>query len=402
MSLFMVLLFLSAWINYIDRGSLSVAAPQLAAELNLSSRETGWLLSAFFWTYTLFQIPGGWLVDRSNVKRVYGAGLALWSVATALCGLASGFTSLFLLRMLLGAGQAVAFPSYNKILQQSFPEHRRGLPNAMIDVGTKAGPALGTFLAGTVSAQYGWRVMFVVLGVASLLWLIPWAFAGPAATGERQSATGPGLRAIVANRSAQATFLGLLTFNYAFYFLLTWLPSYLVKERHFSQQAMAVFGALPFAVTAAASLFCGRLSDQMIEGGRPPLAVRRGFLVTGLVAAGLALPVATSTDETLALAAVVIAFTGIGICTSNVWAFTMSLAGRASSQWTGIQNAVGNMGGVIAPAVTGEILHRTGVFFSAFAAAAFMLLLSAVIYGVWLREARPVDWECEIAGSCPR
>lgn len=393
MSISLFLLFVSVWLNYIDRGSLSVAVPKIGPELSLGPKEIGFLLSAFFWTYTLFQIAAGWIVDRYDVVKVYGLGLALWSVATIASGYVGGFAALFACRMILGIGESVAFPSYSKILTQAYPEHQRGFANAMVDVGTKAGPALGTLLAGMLTAQYGWRLMFIILGVVSVVWLIPWFFFAPSSKGfEKRAYTGPPMRAILALRPAWATFLGLLGYNYAFYFLLTWLPSYLVNERKFTQTMMSIYAALPFAVTAAASLLAGRLSDRIIASGQAAVHVRRKFLVTGLLTSGICLPAATVSDNFVSMTFLIIAFIGIGITTSNLWALTMTLAGPAASQWTGVQNAVGNLGGVIAPIVTGYIVAGTKSYFFAFIAASGMLFLSACFYGLMLRGERPIDW----------
>jgi MFS family permease len=262
-----------------------------------------------------------------------------------------------------------------------------------VDVGTKAGPALGTFLAGMLSAQYGWRTMFIALGAGSALWLVPWMLTAKSKpVVERRPPEGPGLMAVARTSPAWATFLGLLCFNYAFYFLLTWLPTYLMNERHFSKRMMAVYAGLPFAVTAVASLVFGKLSDRWIASGRNAVDVRRNTLVAGLLVTGLTLPFATVGDDATSMAFLVVAFIGIGVTTSNVWALTMTLAGRAASQWTGLQNAVGNLGGVIAPIATGYIVERTGSFHGAFVAASAMLLLSAAIYGLWLGRREPVRW----------
>ena len=249
------LLLVSVWINYIDRGNLSVAAPLLAPELSLTPVQMGLLLSSFFWTYAGLQFLGGWLVDRYNVSLVYGLGYLLWSTATLLTGAANGFATLLLLRLLLGVGESVAYPAYSKILAGNFAEHQRGrLANALVDVGTKAGPAVGTLLGGLFMARFGWRVFFLVIGLLSLLWLLPWWSWAPREYQLSASAQkGPGMLQILGRREGWAT----LCFNYAFYFLLSWLPTYLVSERHFSMQMMAVFGALPFGVTAVASLLCG-------------------------------------------------------------------------------------------------------------------------------------------------
>src|SRR5262245_56597495 len=295
------LLLVSVWINYTDRGNLSVAAPLLAPELSLTPVQMGLLLSSFFWTYDGLQFLGGWLVDRYNVSLVYGLGYLVWTVATLLTGAANGFAMLLLFRMLLGAGESVAYPAYSKLLAGSFAEHQRGLANALVDVGTKAGPAVGTLLGGLLMARFGWRAFFLGIGLLSLLWLLPWWTWAPRASHLTTSAQGPGMLEILGRREGWATFSGLFCFNYAFYFLLTWLPSYLVSERHFSMQMMAFFGALPFAVTAVASLLCGWLSDRWILAGATPTRVRKGLLVSGMVLCALLLPASAAAPHAVAM-----------------------------------------------------------------------------------------------------
>src|SRR3981081_3412841 len=173
------LLVFSVCINYIDRGNLSVAAPQLISEMKLTATQMGALLSAFFWTYAVCQIIGGWLVDRYDVRYVYGIGFLLWSVATAATGLVGGFVSLFVLRLSRGMGGAVSYPSYSKIIAGNFSERYRGIANAWIDAGSKCGPALGNLIGGMLVASLGWRYLFIGLGFGSLIWIAPWFIWGP-------------------------------------------------------------------------------------------------------------------------------------------------------------------------------------------------------------------------------
>ncbi len=158
------LLALSVFINYVDRGNLSVAAPLLKGELHLSAYHLGILLGAFFWTYVTVMIVSGWLVDRFDVNWVLAGGFAIWSLATGLTGLVHGFATLMACRLLLGAGESVAFPAYGKILARSIAQGHRGVANAAIVSGMSLGPALGTFFCGDLMATYGWRPVFVVLG----------------------------------------------------------------------------------------------------------------------------------------------------------------------------------------------------------------------------------------------
>src|SRR4051812_46402016 len=178
-----ILLVVSVAINYIDRGNLSIAAPLLKTEMGISPQQLGVLLSSFFWTYSVFQLVSGWLVDRFNVNWVMVAGFTLWSVATAVTGLIGGFGTLLGLRLLLGAGESVAYPSYAKILTERLNEQQRGFANSLIDAGSKFGPALGTIVGGLFVARFGWRPFFVALGLGALLWIPFWIKWMPARTG---------------------------------------------------------------------------------------------------------------------------------------------------------------------------------------------------------------------------
>jgi len=169
-----VLLAISLLINYIDRGNLSLAAPLLKNELHLTAWQLGILFSAFFWTYTALQFVMGWVVDRFEVNLVIAVGYLVWSLATATTGLVRGFTMLLTMRLLLGIGESVAFPSCSKILARHVPEENRGFANGILIAGLKSGPAVGTFGAGHLMARYGWRPVFIGIGLISLAWLPAW------------------------------------------------------------------------------------------------------------------------------------------------------------------------------------------------------------------------------------
>ena len=168
------LLFLSILINYIDRGNLSVAAPLLKDELRLSASKLGVLFAAFFWTYSAVQIVSGWIIDRIDVNWVLAAGFVLWSMATTATGLVHGFAMLIAVRMVLGAAESVAFPSYGKIIALHVPQQHRGIANAVIMSGMSLGPVVGTYACGLSMARYGWRPVFIVIGLSSFLWVAPW------------------------------------------------------------------------------------------------------------------------------------------------------------------------------------------------------------------------------------
>jgi len=391
------LLLVSVCINYVDRGSLSVAAPILSEEFSLSPSKLGYLLSAFFWSYTAFQLVVGLLVDRHDVKWVYAGGFIVWSLAMASTGLATSFAGLLAARLWLGIGESVFLPSVSKIVVGFFPPERRGLPNALVDVGTKVGPALSIYLGGMLLQDYGWRALFIGVGLGSLLWLLPWTWsmpADPARSGERH-AGGLGMAEILCRRETWGTSLGMFALGYVWIFLITWLPSYLVRERNYTLQQMAVLGSLPFWGMAVASLAGGWASDLWIARGGTPTRVRKTFAVTGLLmCAGLMLPAALVADSRFASGFLIASCVSLGIFTSNVWAITQTLAGpEAAGKWTGIQNFIGNLGGVISPIIAGLIVEQTRSFFLAFAAAAVILVLGAGCYLFLVPRIEPIEWK---------
>ena len=391
----LALLVLSVSINYIDRGNLSIAAPLLKDELGISGSQLGVLLSAFFWTYAVFQIVSGWLVDRFDVNWVLAGGFFLWSIATTATGIVKGFGLLLMLRLLLGIGESVAYPCYSKILAAHYEEHQRGLANSLIDAGAKCGPALGTLAGGMLMAWFGWRPFFIVLGLGSLLWLPLWFQLMPRSQSEAASVSRqvPGIRRILSFRSAWATFAGHFCSNYFWYFLLTWLPFYLVRERQFSMNTMATVGALAYFVTAVSTTITGWISDRAIAAGATPTRVRKTCTGVGLGSATIIVAVTVVSDPIVSMGLLMLACCAYGVYASSHWAITQTLAGPlAAGKWSGLQNFIANLAGVVAPALTGFVIDRTGQFFWAFATSAGVVLIGAGIYVFVLGPVEPVQW----------
>jgi MFS transporter, ACS family, D-galactonate transporter len=390
------LLALSVFINYLDRGNLSIAAPLLKNEFQLSATQLGVLLSSFFWTYSFFLPLSGWLVDRLDVKWVLAVGFFLWSAATAATGVMHAFGTLLLARLALGAGESVSYPACSTILSRYLPEHRRGLANANIVAGMALGPALGTLAGGIVMSRFGWRPVFLVVGMVSLLWLLPWFHWMPSEQRDSVSQGGlvaPGMLQILGQRSAWGTCVGLFCMNYLLYFLLTWLPFYLVRERHFSLAAMAKIAGLAYFLMAVSATSAGWASDRCIASGKTPTLVRKAFMVVGQVGAGISLAVCVVSAPVLSVVCLLFAAVSWGISASNTWAITQTLAGpEASGKWTGLQNFLGNLAGWIAPVVTGFVVDKTGRFFWAFIITAVIALLGSLSWMFIVGALRQVDW----------
>ncbi len=394
----LILLVISGFLNYFDRANLSVGAAQIQHELHLTPLQVGELLSAFFWTYALSQVLflSGWLADRFNVCWVLATGFFLWSGATALTGAAASFAMVFALRLVLGLGESVAYPCYSRLLANYFPERHRGVANALIDAGTKLGPALGTLLGGWLMIVFGWRAFFIGLGGGSLIWLIPWLLWMPRGKGaemRHEPASIPSVRDILRQRCAWATAFGLFCSNYYWYFLLTWLPYYLISARHFSDGRMAVTAAAAYFAIAFSTVLAGRASDRWIGRGISATRVRKTFAGLGLSFATIILPVAVVKDSTTATALLILACLFFGLYTANVFAITQTLAGPcAAGKWTSLQNGFANFSGVVAPWFTGWIVQQTGHYFLAFLSAAIVVLIGAAIFVLGIPRIEPVEW----------
>jgi ACS family D-galactonate transporter-like MFS transporter len=391
----LVLLIVSVQINYFDRGSLSITAPLISTELALSPARMGVLLSSFFWTYAFALVAAGWLVDRYGVKWVLGLGFLVWTLATLGTGYIRSFLALLGMRMLLGIGESVAYPAYSNVFVNRFPAQKWGLVNALIDTGAKFGQGVGVFIGGLLLAGFGWRALFKILGAVGLLWLGPWfKWAPQASTSMSPRDRGPGIMQILKQPKAHGTILGEFCANYSWYFLLTWLPTYLVTERHYPIRGMIIWASLPFLANAAGSLFGGWLSDRWIAGGWDSAIVRLAFVVIGLLACGLVLPAALLPNRALAVASLPISFFAFGLYASNLWPVTQTLAGpKAAGSWTGIQNSIANFPGILSPYLTGLIVSRTGSFKLAFLTSAFVLVCGAAAYLFIVRRVEPVTWK---------
>ena len=392
-------------LNYVDRASLAIAAPVLQDELKLSAAEIGVLLSSFFWVYAPAQVLAGWLVHRFDIRVVLAAGVALWGAATALTGLAGGFASILVFRLILGLGESVMFPGYQLILTRHTAEHERGRANGFVGAGQGVGPMLGTLFGGLAMARFGWRVMFVGLGVVTLFWLVPWrlmtrhrSFEAPSDHTSAPVSYG----AILGRREFWGTALGHFSINYAFYFVITWLPTFLVKAGGFSLSEMAGIGAAIYGVYAVVTAVAGSLSDRWIRHGGSATLVRKTFLLTSAV--GAAVTIAGSAVVQPREAVWLLAAAGVffGLSTPTMFAMTGTLAGpRAAGRWAGAQNVAGQVAGIVAPIVTGIIVDRTGAFSWAFAVAAVAAIFALVAWGAVIRRVETVRWpgELELAVS---
>ena len=392
-----LLLGAAVFLNYVDRGALPIAAPLLKGELQLSNTAYGLAVSAFFWVYGPVQLLVGWLVDRFSVYKLMAAGLLAWAVSTLLMGFAGGFVSLLVLRVMLGVGESIAFPGTSKIIAQQVPPERRGMANAVVSIGIALGPAAGTLAGGLILASFGWRAIFLVFGIATLVWLIPWqrAVRGLDDSQTSQQAQSVPMRAVIGRWPLWSMSAAHVASNYGFYFILAWLPLYLTTARGLSIGAMTLLATLGYLAQAVAAILFGLWSDRWTRSGRPEAAIRRWMMVVAQILQGVAIIGVLLADSAAAIAAWLII---AGICTGglslNIYAVAQMFAGpRAAGTWIGIQNAIGNsFSGILGPIVTGLIVDAAG-YDGAFYVAAAVAGLGGLWWIFFIPRIAQVDFD---------
>lgn len=394
--LVVALLAVAIFINYVDRGNLATAAPLIQGELKLTNTQIGLLVSAFFWIYVPGQLVAAWLVSTINAYRTLAIGLAIWSLATVLTGFANGFAGLLALRILLGLGESAGFPASSKLVAQHLPLNRLGTANALISTGIMLGPAAGTFFGGLLIAHAGWRLLFVVFGTASVIWLLPWLVSTRALSldhSRNKTAGEPSLRAILARRELWAAAFGHFAGNYPFYLVLSWLPLYLVKAQGYSLTAMAELGGLVYVLSAAIALGAGTLADRWMTNGAHSNSVRKTLIGAASGVSVICMLMCAFGGPRLAIAGLLLSSLGNGLGSFNIYAIGQTLAGPvAAGKWIGVQNCIGNISGIVAPIITGAIIDATGQFSLAFVAAAAIAAIGLLCWTIGIKRIEPIHW----------
>jgi MFS transporter, ACS family, D-galactonate transporter len=394
----LALLFTAMLISYVHRGALSVAAPFIAGELHLSKAAIGVILSSFFWIYAFMQLPAGWIVDRFGTRKAYSVGFLFWSVAAALEALARGAASLIGLRIAIGCGQAITFPASARAVANSFSERERGTVTGIYLTGVRFGTAMVNAIGGLFLARYSWKLFFLMIGLLPMVWLWPWnrflrTWEPAQPSTDSKSSSGISFLASLAllkKRSVLGIFLGFFAYDYVWFVFITWLPGYLTLERNFTAREMAVYSSVPYLPMSAIIILAGILSDWLVRRGADERKVRKLFIITGLAIGCLIVPAGLVASKLAAVWLLTISLCGLGICSPNTWTLTQAVCEKKIvGSVSGIQNFGGNVGGIIAPALTGYIAHVTNSFALAFAVAGLVLVLG--IFAYWLLIGEEVN-----------
>ncbi|BDB20860.1 MFS transporter [Pseudomonas sp. CYM-20-01] len=386
-----------------DRIALSIAAKPIAEEFHLTSVGMGYLFSSFIWSYALFLIPVGLLIDKFGVKRVGGLGIFIWSLATALTGAASSFASLLTARLVMGAGESVSNPVGAKVIREWIPSTERGTITAIFNSGSYAGPAICSLVLAALVAAFGWRISFLIAGSIGFVWLLAWYFfygkpeqvswlsekerdliiETRTATGSKDvDSTTYGLKKLLKTPTLWGLALAQGCNVYTQYLFLTWLPSYLQDARHLTIAKSGLFTAIPYAVAVVLCVGIGKLSDQYLKKGSGAASgKRRNVIALTMMIASCILLIPFA--EGITHLVVIFSLTLAGIASTTSLNFTLLNDMLPSSGDVGRAMAFvvvgGNIFGMLAPVVTGYVISATGRYNWAFGIAGGLLVTGALV-----------------------
>jgi ACS family glucarate transporter-like MFS transporter len=346
----------------------------------------GVALSAFFWSYVVFNMPAGYLADRFGTKRVLGWSAFIWSIFSAATGLAQNVVVVLLTRIGVGLGEAASIPCGAKVASATFPDTERGTAVAISLAGIRLGNAAMPLIMAFLIEMWGWRTAFIVTGLGSLTWCILWYFGykDVPTKGAKRAEVVEKVRvpwsALVTNR----TLIGLTVVKFIqdslMWLFMSWVPSYLIMERHFSVITMSFFVSLAYTVAAVSQPLVGILSDWLIRHGWSLSRSRKSIMVTLEIMASTVIITGYSDIMGLALFCLVMAMAAEAVCSSVMWTIIPDVVpSKLVGSVGGLMNSIGALGGIVAPIVTGVIVHVTGSFRLALTIGGTGMLLAAVI-----------------------
>ncbi|BAK75971.1 major facilitator superfamily transporter [Pseudogulbenkiania sp. NH8B] len=407
------LLGIGVLVNYFDRISLSVAAPQLQQEFHLTTGDIGLLFSAFFWAYALLQIPTGVVLDRFGVTKVGRWGAFLWGIAATLTACAGGFGGVFAARALLGVAEAPGFPVSSKATGYWFPRRERAMATALFDAAAKFSNVIGVPLVALTVVHLGWRWGFGLSALLSLCYFLAFYLlyrdpsadsklsraehdyivqGGATPEGVSQESSLNMLGYLLKQRKIWGLSIGFAAYGYVFYLFLTWLPGYLVQAMHMSILKSATFAAVPWLFATLSDLLVGGwLIDHLIAKGHDETRVRKGVLVAGMLCGLAVFGATTTTDPYVAIVWITIALSGLAAAAPVGWSLPSLIAPHGGTGTVGgIMNFANNMMGAVAPIVTGYIVGATQSFSNAFLVAGVVLVIGVFAFVFLLGKIEPI------------
>lgn len=420
--LVLLLIALMYFFSYLDRVNISAAAPVIAKEFGFDKVTMGFVFSAFVWSYALFQIPGGWLGDRFGPRRVLTGLFGFWSVTVASVGFASGLWSLACVRFLTGVGEAGAFPTATRSMQNWFPRQERALVQGMSHSASRFGAAVAPPVAIAIITTLGWRYVFYFSGMLGVLWCVLWYTRYRNAPEEQRSVSNEELAYIrgvdengkikppqaahvsslpwgVLFRSPNmwAIMFSYFTYVYCLWIFLSWLPSYLVEYRHLTLVKAGIFASLPLWGGVVGDTFGGFATDWLlVKTGRTKLAHRAIAIMGMLGCAAFIVPASMTSNAYTAIFCLTGALFFLECTIGPSWAVPMHVGAQYSGTVSGVMNMAGNIGGALSPIVFG-FLVQFGSWKAPFILAACLLVAGAACWAFWLNPEKSVVERAPVA-----
>ena len=394
-------LMLAGIVNYLDRSTLSIANHSVSGELGLSASQMGLLLSAFSFSYAFSQLPMGALLDRFGARLMLGVGMLVWSIAQLFGGFVQTLQQFLVARIFLGIGEAPQFPAGAKVVSEWYSLRERGRPTGIFTTSSTIGPALAPPILTGLLLAFGWRWMFIVMGVMGIAVAIGWYLVyrnrsevaldseetihlteeEPQARAERRM-TAAEWRGLFSSRTTWGMIFGFMGVIYMVWLYLTWLPAYLEHERHLSIAKTGWIVSIPYLFGTLGMLSSGFVADGLMARGIAPIRSRKWPICTGLIfAAVFTVPAAYTPNTTLAIVYLSLAMYFINMASGGAWALVSVAAPRHLVASLGsIQNFGGYFGGSFAPFITGVVVDQTHSFVDAFLISAGVSFAAALVY----------------------
>jgi len=369
----LALLAVGLLISFIDRTSLSsaLADKNFVREFGLTSVERGWLNSTFFWSYGLFQLAMGWLVDRYGVKWPYTVCFTLWCVATALTGLVSTLGALILMRLIVGAAEAIVIPASYRWMGNNFAESQKGFAVGIFAMGGKIGPAIGAPVAAWFIVQHSWQMMFIATGLAGLLWLAPWLLmvkndypSKAELVVRRKAAASITIGSLLGSPVVWGGMINNFCYGYFTFYCMAWMPAYLVEQRGLSLTKSGLYTFFSFVGIAIVATVAGWAADRLIARGRDAVLVRKSFVVAGFIGGTTVLLGAYAPTLEMALFWNVLSLSLLGLATANnttLCKLTL-IPKQAIGLNTGLQQVATSLAGGVSASLSGWLLHVGGSY----------------------------------------
>lgn len=407
------IMFLGAFINYIDRVALPVAAPFVMKDFNLTPSQLGIVFSSFFFTYPIFCFIGGYLSDIFGPKKTLGVAMIVWSLFAGAPAVALGFVSLIIFRIGFGAGEGPVGSVTNKMVSNWFPSSERARAKGISDSGMSLGAAISGPIVGFIAYNYGWKESFVALAILGIIWAILWWTIVEDTPRKHKKVSSEEL-AYIENGQSQAAnvetssripfkfyikqplvlavAVSFFAANYITYFFMNWFPSYLVIEHNLSIKEMSIVSVIPWLLAALGFIVGGTVSDKLVKKLKSPIYARKSVIIVGLII--IAVSISLCGFVSAAVAAVTLMSIGVffvNFITPCFWAIIQdSIQSQSVGRVGGFVHFISNIAGVFAPSITGFIVEGTGHFTSAFLVAGGLSIVGAVLVTLL---AKPINYD---------